>query len=482
MRPPSGLKRRLEQSDAPAVAIVAGDSPMSLLKAETQDGLSEAQKTSFKVIEPSSTKTEDENPAQDNAALEDQLFRAEAVAYSRRRLQGDVIIASPPGLRLYGALLIAIIAVATIFAVTATYSRKEIVSGWIQPEGGLIRATTLQAGMIEEISVKEGQEVKKGAVLARVRLSPDIANGWTGELLQRSLDAEYKAAHDRLSVGRRSLALKRKRLIEEREHGLGEVAEAKERLRLAEGRAELARLDQVRTEKLVEEEAFPRSRLETAESTMLNARSGVSSARSQVTSLQEHLEDAEHQLANLPTEEADLEAQTNVTLAQITQRQTSTAAQSTYVITAPVDGRVLAIPVELGQSLPAGGTITVLSPIGSSLVAEVYIPSRAAGFIKPGQDVKLMYDAFPHEKFGSAAGVVARVSSTVLGPGEIAIPGLEIREPVFRMRVSLEKQSVETYGQTLPLQPGMLLKAMVVVDRRSLFEWMLDPIYAAGMR
>lgn len=454
---------------------------MSSLKIEAKDERPQAKDKSLRIAEPGYF-VDTSNLERNNEITESQLFRAEAVAYSRRRLQGDVILAYPPGLRIYGALLIAIIVIATIFAVTATYSRKETVLGWIQPEGGLIRPIALQAGLVEAIAVKEGQEVRKGDILARIRLSPDIAGGWTGELLQRSLDAEYEAARQRLVVGRQSFALKRKRLVEEKQHGLGEVAEAKERLRLAEGRAELAKLDQMRTEKLVEEEAFARSRLETAESTMLSAQSGVSSARSQVTSLQEHLEDAEHQLANLPTEEADLEAQTNLTLAQIAQRRTSTTAQSTYVVTAPVDGRVLAVPVELGQSLQSGGTIAVLSPVGSSLVAEVYIPSRAAGFIKPGQDVKLMYDAFPHEKFGSAAGVVARVSKTVLGPGEVAIPGLEIKEPVFRMRVALQKQSMETYGETLPLQPGMLLKAMVVVDKRSLLEWILDPIYAAGMR
>jgi len=74
------------------------------------------------------------------------------------------------------------------------------------------------------------------------------------------------------------------------------------------------------------------------------------------------------------------------------------------------------------------------------------------------------------------------VSRTVLAPAEVAIPGLQIQEPVFRVRVKMKRDSVSAYGQTVPLQPGMLLTADVVIDRRSLLEWLLDPLYAAGRR
>jgi membrane fusion protein len=78
--------------------------------------------------------------------------------------------------------------------------------------------------------------------------------------------------------------------------------------------------------------------------------------------------------------------------------------------------------------------------------------------------------------------VVTSVSRTVLAPSEVAIPGLEIREPVFRIRARLDRETVAAYGERLPLQPGMLVTADVVIDRRTLFEWLLDPLYAAGRR
>jgi membrane fusion protein len=142
----------------------------------------------------------------------------------------------------------------------------------------------------------------------------------------------------------------------------------------------------------------------------------------------------------------------------------------------------VSLPVEIGQAVPSGATLAVMAPAGSTLMADLYVPSRAAGFIRPGQRVNLMYQAFPYQKFGVGRGRVQSVSRTVLGPGETAIPGLEMKEPVFRVRVQLDSAVVSAYGQTLPLQPGMLLTADIVIDRRSLAEWLLDPIYAAKRR
>jgi membrane fusion protein len=70
----------------------------------------------------------------------------------------------------------------------------------------------------------------------------------------------------------------------------------------------------------------------------------------------------------------------------------------------------------------------------------------------------------------------------VLGPTEISIPGLKIDEPVFRVRVTLERENIAAYGEAIPLQPGMLLTADVVFDRRSLIRWLFDPLFAVAQR
>jgi membrane fusion protein len=53
-------------------------------------------------------------------------------------------------------------------------------------------------------------------------------------------------------------------------------------------------------------------------------------------------------------------------------------------------------------------------------------------------------------------------------------------ESVFLVRAEIDSSYVEAYGREFALQPGMLLTADVIVDRRNLLEFLFDPIFAAG--
>ncbi|MEZ5996984.1 MAG: HlyD family efflux transporter periplasmic adaptor subunit [Hyphomonadaceae bacterium] len=347
------------------------------------------------------------------------LFRTEAIEHRTKRLHGSVILAAPISVRFLSALLVAVVAGALIFACIATYARKETVIGWITPDRGLIRVVAAPGGRIETIAVREGDQVAIGVELATLRPAAEVSGvSATADELRAALFAER-----------------------------GEVDR---QIGLQQQRVRIAEADVERTEPLVQQGVFPRQQFESRQSALLAAEQALASLRERRLSLERELSEAE-----------------------IRQR---------YVVRAGVAGRVAALPVAEGQTLVSGGTVAVLVPEGGVLEAELYAPTRAAGFIRAGQEVRLMYDAFPHQRFGAAHGEISTISRTVLSPQEIAAAGISIDEPVFRVRVRLQQDYVDAYGERIPLQPGMLLHADIVVDRRSLMEWLLDPLYAAGRR
>ena len=125
-------------------------------------------------------------------------------------------------------------------------------------------------------------------------------------------------------------------------------------------------------------------------------------------------------------------------------------------------------------------------PAGSKLEAHLFSPSRAIGFVRPSQRVLLRYQAFPYQKFGHHAGVVASVSRSAISPGELpqqlsALADLSgeagASEPVYRITVDLASQAVVAYGEPVRLQPGMQLEAHVHIESRRLIEWVLDPLF-----
>ncbi|MGE0698753.1 MAG: multidrug transporter, partial [Hyphomicrobiaceae bacterium] len=99
-----------------------------------------------------------------------------------------------------------------------------------------------------------------------------------------------------------------------------------------------------------------------------------------------------------------------------------------------------------------------------------------------GQEVKISLQAFPFQRFGTVSGTIRSVSTTVLAPNEVTIQGLNIQEPVYRIRVTMGREAIYAYSETVPMQPGMLVSADIVFDRRSLLQWLFDPIYAVARR
>jgi membrane fusion protein len=56
-----------------------------------------------------------------------------------------------------------------------------------------------------------------------------------------------------------------------------------------------------------------------------------------------------------------------------------------------------------------------------------------------------------------------------------------VKEPVYKVTAALDRPDVDAYGKKMPLQAGMLLKADIVLERRSLLHWVLDPLLSARM-
>jgi membrane fusion protein len=144
---------------------------------------------------------------------------------------------------------------------------------------------------------------------------------------------------------------------------------------------------------------------------------------------------------------------------------------------------VAALMAEPGQPVAAGAHLLTLLPEDSPLEAHLYAPSRAVGFIREGQEVRLRYPAFPYQKFGSQRARVVSVARSALSPSELGFaPPDGSREPVYRVKVALERQAVAAYGREQPLQAGMQVEADILLDRRRLIEWVFEPLASLAGR
>ena len=123
-----------------------------------------------------------------------------------------------------------------------------------------------------------------------------------------------------------------------------------------------------------------------------------------------------------------------------------------------------------------GGTKRRYASIGDQVVVTVK-EATPAGNVKKGQVSRLRFDAFPYQRFGFVESQIVRIDRALITPNEIQLP-IALKEPVYRLRAKLSKQQMHAYGTTFELKSGMLLEADIMLEKRSLIEWILEPIYS----
>lgn len=409
------------------------------------------------------------------------LFRREALEHARRRLAGEVLLAVPLRTRVLGWLAVAVVIAGMTFASSATYSRKETVQGWLAPTGGLIRIQARQAGTANDLVADTGSFVEVGSTLVLATASVDTDGGSAADLMTQGIVNEAKADAEEVAARLFAIEADVERVRSALEINEQEMVEINHRIKLQEEQLDLAKGVVEQSRDLAERGYLPKRELDARISTSLSVEEYLGQLRSQKLAISRQMNELRTRLRQIPSDREALVAKASASKAQLGQRATDISVQGRFAVTAPIAGKVEAITVRQGQSFGAGEAVAVIAP-DDDLEAELFIPARAIGFIRPGLEVRLLFDAFPYQKFGGIQGKVISVSTTSLAPTEIGDALVSLREPVYRTRVSLERSTISAYGAEIPLRSGMTVSADVIVDRRTLLEWLLDPLYAAGRR
>jgi membrane fusion protein len=414
------------------------------------------------------------------------LFRREVLHRLEDRRHGEVLLARP----LTHAFLTAFFAIVAggVIAFLACFSvtRKAQIPGMLLPLDGLIRVAPAQAGLVVERSVGEGQAVEANQVLFVLASERDSARQGNAEqtiagLLESRRDS-LLGDHDqvrRQSAQRIAAARRRIRDVAE------SVVHLDRQLALQRERVTIAEAVVSRHAELEAARFISAAQVQDRQADLLDQRQRVADLERLRASAGRELAVARDDLAELIVQARRDEAGAQRGLALVEQERAEHEARRRSVVRAPQAGTVTAITAELGQTVAAAQPIAAILPAGSRLEAELYAPSRAAGFLKPGMPVRIRYQGYAYQKFGQAQGTVREVSRSALRPEELPLPGAvrsSTGEPVYRVRVALASQTMTAYGAGRPLKSGELLDASVLLETRRLYEWILEPLYTVTGR
>lgn len=409
------------------------------------------------------------------------LFRREALEASRRGWLGGISLAQP--LSLWVLTLSAALAATAValFLTLGTYTRRSTVTGQLVPSMGLSTVLAPATGVVSRLEVTEGGRVSEGQTLAVVTVPrATVAEGDTLAALEKRLERRRdsliggQAAQQQLlsaqeSGFRAQLAVARKELAQIET----EIGTRHGQIRIAE--ETLQRLRQLEDERFVS-----LLQIKQQESNALSWQGEMQGMQRQAITTRRSIAQLQQALQELPGQARAIDASLKRDLAVLEQEQVETQARGALTINAPVEGIVSAQLVKPGQAVQAGQPLLSLLPGDARLEVELFVPSRAIGFIEPGDRVLLRYQAYPYQKFGHHEGSVARISRSALSYAELGamVSNAQTGEPLYRVTVALANQVVIAYGHDEALKPGMLVDADILGERRRLIEWIFEPLYS----
>ena len=406
------------------------------------------------------------------------LFRHEVAEQHHLAYRGEILVVRPLSLRVTALFAAVFIAAAGLYLLCGEYTQKAHVVGYLVPASGFDRVASTASGTIKKRMVTDGQQVRQGdglliVAVDRVSTSGGETQATVGEQLRHRLDSlDDELSKQRAFFRERHAALdQRIREYEDELQQLDREADTqRERVSLASnvekkfrGLSSSGLIPAIQVDEKKDEALSQKARLEELARSRLSLRRELNAARADAN--------------ELPMQEKSRIAGIERDMAVIKQDIAENEAHREIAITAPRDGVVNTLMVDVGQAVTVNQPLLTILPVDMNLEVQLFAPSRSIGFIKPGQAVALRYQAFPYQKFGRRQGRVVQVAQVPMQPSELPLPLPNAGEALYRITVEPDSQAIAAFGNPAALQPGMMVDADILLYRRRLIEWLFEPLF-----
>ena len=162
------------------------------------------------------------------------------------------------------------------------------------------------------------------------------------------------------------------------------------------------------------------------------------------------------------------------TLSRINEAQVGAQDKVTKaLIVSPVVGTIKTIHINtLGGVVKPGETIVEIVPTEDMLMVEAKVTPRDIGFIYPGLPAVVKITAYDFARYGGLKGKVVHISADTTQDKE--------GNSFYLIRVKTEASSIRNKNnEEMPIIPGMLSNVDVITGKRTILEYILNPILRA---
>jgi adhesin transport system membrane fusion protein len=388
-------------------------------------------------------------------------------------------------------LMIFVVVVIALFFASAiawmSWAEIDVVirgSGKVSPASQVQNIQSLEGGIISEILVLEGQEVKQGQTLLKIS---DVAFASSYEenrllyleLLARSVREE---AHQ-LFKSEKSLYDSNLLQLKETLKSLEEkISQQKSAMREAESKQkQLQRsLKLVKKEITIKQPLMDRGIISEVEFLQLQQREAelegeIESVRLSVPRIRSTIDEAgfnkQKEKLNFQNSAKRELNEVNAELSRI--QETQNALQDRVkrtTLRSPVNGIVQRLYINtIGGVISPGENILDIVPLDDALLVELQIKPADIAYVSVGQFARLKFSAYDFAIHGSLQGIVTFVSADTVNNDD--------GESFFVVRVKPNKSFLGAKPGQLPVRIGMTAEADIITDKKTIISYLTEPVH-----
>ncbi len=401
--------------------------------------------------------------------------------------------------------ILLIVLTAFIWSYFGMVDEVAVARGKVIPDGKVKVVQPLEEGIVTSIHAEEGQRVKKGDLL--VELDSTLKNIdvvslektlETAKLEKEILDAEINDKNIEEELNKKGIKyselsidvvqfLKQLKLANETEYKSkvdalnAVILQREDDVKMSQPILERMKKTCSMLEKqvndyqvLYDEGAISKAELMTKENEYYTAQKEYQAQEISLEQSKSKLQEAIENLNSLKNNK-----QTTL-LSQIVEKEkliteTETALKKAKKesdfqnLISPVNGIIHGLNINTvgGVVSPAQPIITIV-PDGTPVIIEATVLNKDIGFVKVGQKVEVKVDAFPFQKYGTITGKVLYISPDSIDDEKIGA--------VYKMKVSIDRDTIDVDGKKVNITPGMTVSAEVKTGKRRIIEFFLDPL------
>jgi adhesin transport system membrane fusion protein len=369
--------------------------------------------------------------------------------------------------------------------------------GKVIPSSKVQIIQAVDGGVVEELLVREGQEVMAGTLLLRLDTTrfegsmresrsewlslsakkarlESLVNGvpfeMPPEVLEESPDIAlqesglYESQHNEVEA---QLSIARQQLAQRRE----ELNEATARHEQADSGLTLVKQELDMTKPLLRSGAVSEVDIIRLEQAVAQKTGERSQAHAQIQRLNSAILESEQKIQGVELNTRNpWSKELSETMAKLGTLVAGDVVRGDKVkhaeMRSPVRGTVQRLLVNtIGAVAQPGKELVEIVPLDDDLLLEAHIKPKDIAFLRPGMPARVKITAYDFSKYGGLDGVVEHISADTVVD--------EKGNANYVIRVRTLKSSL---GPNMPITPGMVAEVDVLTGKKSVFEYLMKPV------